>query len=197
MQAFSITLEGSSPLLMHNVRLADPLDPVAKALKKISSKRNKTEDDHQAMAELEFIGGLYIIEDADNKIGPYVPGQNIWKCMHEAAKLNRLGTRIERGMSIETTENPLHYKGPRDAKSLWDSGNFHHRASVVVSGKRIQRTRPMFRAWSVQAEGMLDESQLDLDQLGQIAENAGRFVGLCEARKLGFGRFVAKVEESK
>ena len=190
MKKFTLTLTGTTPLLMHNSRLADPLDPAAKALKKLSSKRVKTEDDHEAMAEAEFMGGLYI----DPVVGPYIPGLSISACLRDGGKLNKLGTRVSRGLLITTDINPLGYKGPRDAVELYQSGNFTSRLSIVVGQSRVMRTRPMFRDWMLQAEGMIDESQLDIDQLSQIASNAGDFCGLGDNRVNRYGRFTAKIE---
>lgn len=189
MQKFTLTLTGTTPLLVHNSRLADPLDPAAKALKKISSKRNKTDDDHEALGEAEFMGGLYL----DPDVGPYIPGLNIAATLLEGAKLNKLGMRVKRGLLVTTDVNPIAYDGPRDPAQLWRDGGFTHRASVGVGTSRVMRTRPIFRDWAVQADGLLDESQLDLDLLAQIAQNAGDFIGLGDWRPR-FGRFVAKVE---
>lgn len=190
MIGFTITIEGTAPLLMHNARLSDPLDPATKALKRVSSKRTKTDDDHVAVAEAEYIGGLY----CDPDVGPYLPGENIAACLVEGAKLNKLGVKVKRGLLIETDTNPLAYTGPRTPTELWEDENFRHRASVKVGTSRVIRTRPKFGNWRVQAEGMLDESQLDIDLLGQIAENAGQFIGLGDWRPR-FGRFIAKVEK--
>lgn len=186
---FTLTIEGTAPLLMHNARLSDPLDPATKALKRVSSKRTKTDDDHVAVAEAEYRGGLYL----DPDVGPYIPGENIAACLFEGAKLNKLGVKVKRGMLISTDINPLVYTGPRNADGLWADENFRHRASVKVGTARVIRTRPVFTTWRAQCDGVLDESQLDLEQLGQIAENAGAFIGLGDWRPR-FGRFVSKVE---
>lgn len=191
MKKFSLTLTGTTPLLMHNVRLADPLDAAAKALKKISSKRKKTDDDHAELSEAEFMGGLYL----DPDVGPFIPGLNIAASLLEGAKLNRLGTRMKRGLLITTEINPLVYDGPRDPVEMWNSGVFTHRAAVGVTTNRVMRTRPVFREWTTQAEGLIDESQLDFNELTQIAQNAGDFAGLGDWRPR-FGRFTAKVEEA-
>lgn len=190
MIGFTLTIEGTSPLLVHSSRLSDPLDPATKALKKVSSKRTKTDEDHAEVSHAEFLGGLYL----DPDVGPYIPGENITATLYEGAKLNKLGTKVKRGMLIETDVNPLAYTGPRDAEELWRDGSFTHRASVKVGTARVIRTRPIFRDWRVQCEGVLDDSQLDLDQLTQIAENAGAFIGLGDWRPR-FGRFIAKVEK--
>nr|DAL34343.1 MAG TPA_asm: hypothetical protein [Caudoviricetes sp.] len=191
MKAFTITLTGNTPLLMHNSRLSDPLDPATKALKRISGKRSKTDDDHEAMGEAEFMGGLYL----DPDVGPYIPDLNIAATLLGGAKLNKLGTKVTRGMLITTPVNPVSYDGPRDPAEMWKSGRFSHRASVGVGQSRVMRTRPVFYDWAVQADGLIDESQLDFDQLIQIASNAGDFIGIGDWRPR-FGRFTAKVEEA-
>lgn len=190
MIGFTLNITGTAPLLMHNARLADSLDPATKALKRVSSKRTKTDDDHALVAEAEFRGGLYI----DPDIGPYLPGENIAAALVEGAKLNKLGVKVKRGVLITTDVNPLGYTGPRTADELWADEKFRHRASVKVGTSRVVRTRPVFTGWAVSVDGMLDESQLDLTELQQIAENAGSFIGLGDWRPR-FGRFIAKVEK--
>lgn len=192
MKKFVMTLEGSSPLLMHSSRLADPLDEVTKQLKKLSSKTKKTEDDQLAIAETEFVGGLY----CDPDVGPYIPGPNVFKTLVEGARLNKLGTAVVRGLIITSDVNPLAYKGPREPAAMWKHGGFAHRSTVVVARNRVVRVRPIFHDWAADVEGVFDETQLDPDRLAQIAENAGTFVGLGDWRPR-FGRFVAKVEVEK
>lgn len=184
---FTITLTGTAALLMHNSRLSNPLDPAAKAVKKYTSKRNKTDDDYESIARLEFAGSLYY--DAD--LGPYVPGENISRCLVDGAKLTKMGVKVTRGVFISTDVNPLAYNGPRDEENLW-SGGYRHMASVKVGTSRMMRCRPYFPEWAVQADGILDPSVLELDDLTSIADNAGSLIGLGDWRPR-FGRFTASV----
>lgn len=190
---FTITITGTSPMLMHNVQLSDPLNPAARELSRLTSKRKKTIEDHQEVARAEFLGALYI----DPDVGPYIPGEWVMAALVSGARLNRLGTTVTRGVIITTEVNPLAYANNsiRDPEQMWESKLFTHRASVKVKTSRVIRTRPQFLDWSTQAEGLLDESQLDLNQLGQVAENAGLFCGMGNWRPR-FGRFTTKVEES-
>jgi hypothetical protein len=186
---FRITLEGTGPLLMHNARLSNPLDPAAKAIKKVSSKRNKTEDDHAEMAHLEFIGSLYHDPDA----GPYVPADNIWRCLYDAARKSKRGPKVKEGVLIITDVNPVAgYGRERDAERLWADENFRHFASAKVGQVRITRCRPIFRTWRVEADGILDTNVLDFTELEQIAETAGSLIGLGDWRPK-FGRFKATI----
>lgn len=185
---FNLTLTGTAQLLMHNSRLANPLDPATKALKKYTSKRQKTDEDHEALAHLEFLGSLYL----DPDIGPYIPGENVFRALVDGAKLTKLGTKVTRGLFIDGAKNPLVYKGSRDAEILYKAGQFLD-ASVKVGMQRVMRRRPMFTDWKVQVEGYIDPSVLEVSDLSTISENAGKFIGLGDWRPR-YGRFTAEIE---
>lgn len=189
---FRITIEGTASLLMHNSRLANPLDPAAKALKRVTSKRTKTDEDHEEIARLEHAGSLY----HDTDIGPYIPGENIWRCLYDAAKKSKRGPKVKEGVFISSDFNPLAYNGPRDINGLWANENFRLIASAKPPGQgRVMRCRPMFRQWRTDAEGILDLNILDFAELEAIAETAGQLVGLGDWRPR-YGRFVATVEKT-
>lgn len=175
---FKLTIIGEKPLLMHNARLANPMDPITRALKAISSKLKKTDEDHAEMSRLEFLGSLYI----NAELGPYIPAVNIQRTLTEAARLNKLGKKVERGLFIETDINPIAYKGPRDEQGLWDDENFRHFAMVRVGAARVARTRVQFPKWGLEATGRLDESQLSWTELQEICRNAGQYIGLGDWR---------------
>ena len=188
---FTLTLEGNNAngLLVHNSRLSNPLDPAAKELKKLTGKRNKTDEDYLNLARVEFAGGLYI----DDVAGPYIPDQNIHRMLLDAGKLNKLGMKVTRGLFVESPINPIGYKGPRDEQGLWDAG-FYNQSSVKNGTNRVMRTRPWFREWAVQADIAIDPSILDIREVETIAANAGRFVGLGDWRPR-FGRFNATISD--
>jgi hypothetical protein len=187
---FRITITGTAELLMHNARLSNPLDPAAKAMKAVSSKRVKTDDDYEELARLEHLGSLYL----DPDVGPYMPGQNIERCLVDAAKVTKSGVKVTRGVFISTNINPLAYKGPRTPEDLWGDENFRHLGSVKVQQNRVMRCRPMFRQWRTAAEGTLDTRVLSLDELRGIAETAGSMIGIGDWRPR-YGRFIAEVEK--
>lgn len=189
MARFRLTCTGTKPLLMHNARLSNPLDEVAKAMKRITAKRLKTDDDHEELARLEHMGGLYF----DPDVGPYMPGQNFERCLVDAARITKSGKKIERGVFVDTDVNPLSYDGPRDVDGLWKDENFRHAASVKVGTSRVTRTRPHFRTWVTEAEGEYDSAVINLTELAEIGTTAGLMIGLGDWRPR-FGRFVAQVE---
>ena len=73
METLKARLTGLVPLILHNARLADPLDPISKAMKTVSSKRKKTDADFEELARLEFEGGLYMVDDE-----PVIPARLIY-----------------------------------------------------------------------------------------------------------------------
>lgn len=189
---FKLTIVGTSPLLMHSARLSNPLDSSARAMKKISAKRNKTEEDYVHLAELEFGGGLY----HDSDIGPFMPGPNIVRCLVDAGRKRKLGQKVTQAVFVETPVNPLQYNGPRDVKGLWENVNFRHEASVKVGTSRVIRTRPQFTQWATAAVLNVDTEILDADDLAQIVEIAGSVIGLGDWRPT-FGRFSGTLEKIK
>jgi hypothetical protein len=192
---FRITITGTTALIMNNARMANPLDPAAKSYKAASGKRQKTDADHEELFRLGHNGSMY--HDAD--IGPYLPGDNIWKTLHEGAMKHKLGPKIKEGVIIITDVNPVAYKGPRDVDGLWANENFRFiNMRVTGSGSRRVRVpfcRPIFREWLTEADGTYDDGIIDLAELQLIADTAGARVGICDWRPR-YGRFSARVDRA-
>lgn len=191
MDILKLTLIGSSALLMHSDRLSNPLDPMTKAHKVLTSKKKKTDEDHELIARSEWRGSLYW----SDSVGVYLPTANIRSAIVEGARLSKLGKSIQRGTLILGDKAPLVYKGPRDPDTLWSSGLYYDCRSVVVGGKRIMRYRPMFQNWRVDVDITYDPGIIDAADLFQCARTAGTLIGIGDFRpnKGGpFGRFDAE-----
>lgn len=65
MKTYKVTLIGEAPIMLNNDQTADPLNHIAKAIKKISNKNKKTEADHLELSKLEWFGGLYLEDKYD------------------------------------------------------------------------------------------------------------------------------------
>lgn len=183
-------LKGVTGLVMHNDRLADPFDVYTKAIKAITDKkRNMTDTDLEEKCRLEWHGGIYHATD----IGVYVPTWNVVRCLEEAAKITRNGKNIIRSVIPLIDRVPLDYQGARGMDELYESPEFRFRKMVGVGTSRVLRMRPVFRRWAIELEVELLEDVLNLSDLVQIGETAGRAEGLCDARKLGMGKFSFQV----
>lgn len=180
-------LKGDSALLMHNGKLADPLGTVSKAIKQVSAKKAKTDADHERMATLEFAGGLYL----DEQLGPFIPGENIEAAIYEAARKTKEGKLATSALFVPG-KSKLEYEGPREIKSLLDAGEtFRLCVPVGLNGKRVMRTRPIFRSWSAVTEIEYEDAILNPEQVDRWINTAGVQIGLCDWRPR-YGRFTAE-----
>jgi hypothetical protein len=175
---------GGTPLLCHNERLADPLDPVTMEIAKLAAGRKKTEAIHLEIARLEFAGGLY----HDEEIGPYLPTWNIVRCIQDGGTRFKLGKDIVRALIPVAEKTPIEYEGPREIGAMWEDGRFASRKGVGISGRRVIRTRPVFTDWKVVAELELDLDILTPEKVDQCVASAGKYSGIGDNRPV-FGRF--------
>ena len=183
-----VELTGRTPLIMHNPRLADPMDTFVKEIAKFSKKRTKTDDDHESIARLEWHGGLYVHDGV-----VVLPLANLRKCIIQAARASKQGKQIERSVFFREQTTKLIYQGPADFESLYADGRFIDRASVVVSSRRIIRVRPKFNAWQIRTDVVLNDALIDRDDFERIITLAGQIEGLCDGRSMGYGRFDAEL----
>lgn len=190
MSDIRITLRGTSPLLCHNVALADPDNPIVRQIKALTSKRDKTEDDRRAIEKLEWYGGLYTAPEIP---GPAMPTANIRRSIIKAATITKKGKAVERSLAFKQVNVPLTYDGPRDIDQLFASGKFQNRAAVAISGKKTMRVRPSFSPWVLIADAYLLDDVLDFSILAQIVERAGLAEGIGDNRTNGYGRFIGEV----
>lgn len=186
----TLNITGTTPLLMHADTLADPLSPEYKEMRKVSAKRVKTDEDHETMARLEWVAGLYTGTDG----APCIMGRNVMKCLIEGARVTKSGPKIERGLVVTGQDFPLVYEGPRDVGGLFADKRFVSRMTVKVGQARIMRCRPMFKVWGARVGVLIDPKIISVDDLREIAADAGALIGLGDYRKGGgFGRFLVEV----
>lgn len=183
-QVAKYELKSSCPMIVHNGRMANPLDRYAKMMKAVSGKRSKTDADHEQMARIEFMAGLYMGED-----GPIIPAQNIDAMLINAAKKVKEGQLAKAGVfCLEHTR--LEYEGPRDDEGLWADESFRHTALVRVGTARVARTRPVFNKWSATVTINYEDTVVNIGAIDRWFQLAGTQVGLGDWRPQ-WGRFVA------
>jgi len=188
MKTISFVLTGTRPLIPHNGQLADPLNKFSKASKSISGKKNKTDDDYEQLAKLEFMGSLYLNEN----LAPCVPGDNVEGTLREAAKKSKKGKSALSGIICSGLFD-LEYKGSKKPEELWkDREKFAITCGVKIKKSRIMRTRPIFKEWSCKVEVQYNEGLLNQSDVIQFMEVAGKEIGLCDWRPK-YGLFDAKV----
>ena len=184
MKKLQVTLTGTSPMLMHSDKLANPLDPATQAHKEVSGKRNKTEEDQIWLSRSEWESGIY----RGSKDQVIIPSLNLRAVLIRGGALNKLGTHIKRAVHFDMGDNDLIYDGPQTPNAMWKDGRFVDVRAVKVGPAKIMRCRPLFNEWMLSFDIMFDPEAISLPELKMCWENAGNYVGLGDFRPL-FGRF--------
>lgn len=184
MEHLHIRVTGTTPLMMHSDKLANPLLPQTKAHKELTGKRKKTDDDHLAIARSEYISGLYWSKDE----GVHIPGQNFDATFLAGAKLQKMGTHWKRGALVVETFVKLLYDGPRTPEELWEERAFVDVRGVKVGTAKVMRYRPIFLEWAAEMTVQVNTEVLNMVEARKAIEDAGSLIGVCEYRPR-FGRF--------
>jgi hypothetical protein len=180
----SYKLTSSAPLIQHNGQTADPLNKYTKLLKQISSKRAKTDADHEEMARIEFYASLYMSED-----GPIIPNFMIDALIVNGAKKSKEGQVAKSGcFCLEHAK--LDYKGPRKTEELWKDESFHFSRIVRIGQSRVSRMRPIFNEWSAIINLHVEDTMVNTSRVDEWLNAAGTQVGLGDWRPQ-YGRFTA------
>ncbi|MBH2008211.1 MAG: hypothetical protein I8H71_00790 [Xanthomonadaceae bacterium] len=184
MEQITIKITGTTPLMMHSDRLANPLLPETKQHKELTSKRKKTDEDHIAIARSEFISGAYWNE----RDGLHIPGACLDASFLAGAKLQKLGTHWKRGALVIEDKVKLLHDGPTTPAGLWEDPAFVDCRGVKVGTAKVMRYRPIFLSWAAQLTVAVNSDVLNVKEAKKAIEDAGALIGVCEYRPR-FGRF--------
>jgi hypothetical protein len=198
LETMRLRFTGVSDLIHHQGTLANPLNPAARRIKALSSKRKKTDEDLVDLAKAEWQGSLYW----DEKFGPVVPTDNILATITAGAKKSKYGKEVGLAVFVEGDGKTgdagvirLDYQGPRTKEKMWADGNsnFVFTKLVRVNQSRIVRTRPIFPVpWVLEFLLKFDANVVNGDALLKSAIDAGFYIGLCDWRPR-YGRFEVEV----
>lgn len=184
MQSFKRTLKGVAPLMCHNERLANPMNPFTRELKKLTAQRQKSDELIEQIQKLEWRAGLY---DVDGRV--VIPSANVLATLKEGARKIKKGKEVSAGVIAPEAYFTLIYDGPKVIEKLWEDERFRDYRCVGVQGKRVMRSRPVFPTWSLNVDLLFAEDIIQEHEIEQAFTLAGERIGLCEHRPQ-FGRFV-------
>ena len=163
-------------------------------MKAVSNKRKKTDADYEELARLEWLAGLYRFRD-----GLVIPDYVLEAVFINGAKKSKRGVQAKCGMffaehaTLEFPGKPAEINDDT-LSEMFVSGEFTHTVGVKVGMAKVMRTRPMFRNWNLLATAQFDPDVLNLRDIEEIANDAGKLVGLGDWRPK-HGRFSAVVKE--
>lgn len=124
--------------------------------------------------DLEFLGGVYSNDD-DNVC---IPCENLEAFLRDGARATRNGKDVESGATVPGDSVPLIHPGPSKIDELFKDHQYRFRRSVVVSGRRIMKVRPIFRNWALEFTIEFDDKVTSKSQMKQFLETACRYKGL-------------------
>jgi len=181
----SVEIRGITPLLMNNNKKSvNPTHPLVREMKAISAKRKKTEDDDLRILEIKWYLGIYW----EDGIGPYVPSENVFATLREAAKVERKGKDVIKGMFVTPEFIPVDYDGPRTQEALFASDRYKDIRVGRIKTSSILLCRPRFNVWGLKFDIEYDTNVLQRDDVLKFLEYGGRYVGLCDFRPR-YGQF--------
>lgn len=192
MKNLKVTWKGISPLIMHSCQCVNPMHPIAKELKKYTSKKSKdlSEEDLIKISDLEWEAGAYWKDG----LGLYMPAENVEATIVNGAKVNRKGKDFQKYVTVTNLYIPFNYGENLTKEELIQNYEYRDTRIMTVSRSRVMRTRPRFDQWNITFNLMYDESHMDIDTIVNAMEYAGAYVGLCDSRPK-YGKFVATIEE--
>lgn len=160
----------------------------AKEMKKISSKRNKTESDFEELARLEWLGCLY----TNDKEQIVIPDMVLTAMMLGGAKKFRLGKQAQAGLFVFNHPRLCFDGCDLSLKELWTRDENRFTVGVTVQRNRIMRTRFIASEWELTVPVVYEDSLLNKSQVVEIMEVSGTQIGLCDWRPR-YGRFAPEL----
>jgi len=200
---FELTVEGTRPIILSNPCTVDPLGPHAAAIKYYTGlKKNRNE---HALRRLNWLfSGYWLNEgeffygaelDGDSRFegfsDPFLPAQNLQRCIRDGATAWKLGKDTKRAIVVEG-DAPIQYDGPRDALQMYQDSRY---MSVSPTGRGTMAVRVRIPQWSASYSMLVNDEIIDPMTLAKILDRAGIAEGLGTWRPM-HGRFqVTSLEE--
>ncbi len=185
MKEISITIEGTTPLLMN--RFTEEAQMKASGGTSLSIVGDVGTPREQAIPKVYT-----------DKVGvPVVPGPNIFSCLIEAGKFHKIGkskvttqrsSMVPAGMAVLEIECPVLNRDGKTAAWEVDSRPI---VNPATKGRRLCH-RPRFDEWQVTFTLQVDVGMFDPKFVRQLLDDAGQRIGLGDFRpdrKGPFGKF--------
>ena len=188
-ESMKVKLIGLVPTIMHNGRLSDPDDPITIELSPLLHDRKKTNETLEKIAELKFIGSLYMNDD-----GEYIwPGCNVESMLGKGSWKG--GTKLSKAESraVFFCDDFVltKFDGPKDPEERMKDPRCRDRRSVVIDKKRVMTVRPIFKNWVAEGIVNYNTSFIVKKDVQALFVYCGEIIGLSDFRPK-FGRFDVK-----
>lgn len=195
MKTIKVKIEGMVPLLLHNPRLANPLDPEAKRHKEVSGKRKKTDEDHEWLLNHNWEFAFYLNKE-DQLI---IPSHMLEACIVNGAKDFKMGNQFKSTFMVLSDAllvDPRTDKVYTMKQMFAGKQKFMDVRPVKLQQKTtLMAARPILEHWCLEFEASYMEEKLNHQDVMQAIENGGKYKSIGDYRPK-FGRFqVTDVQE--
>jgi hypothetical protein len=187
-----VTIEGVLALLLYRGEMADPFDPWAKKLKTLTAKRNKNDELLSEIRDVEWRAAIWW----SDQFGLYLPAGNLFAGIRDAAKAFKKGKTVSEGAIVYAEGKhgdaecvKILYSGPQTLEKLAANPEYRDSRPVVMSGRRIIRTRGRVPAgWKMTFIIQYNSRTLEAREVVNFLQAAGFAGGMGDYRPR-FGRF--------
>jgi hypothetical protein len=186
-KVYRVTIEGAVPIVMHNGQTADPLNEYSKAIKAISGKRKKVDDDYEKMAALEWEAALYSDNTSEGR-QIIISGHVVESCIVGGAKRSKMGTAAKTALYVDGDAKFFVDGKALLVNEIKGKPEFRLATPVKVGMARVVRTRPFFKNWTAEFVLNVMDDVANEDDVRSWIRDAGLYVGLCDWRPR-YGRF--------
>jgi len=187
MEIMQLKIRGTAPMMPTGTVGLDPFHPISRELKKLTDVRKKSDDQKLEIQHIEW--RMAMAQSFDDKVGPFIPGWNITRCIRNGAKLTKMGMTVNRAIQNVDDKCAIKYDGPRTLEAMWASGRYVDKRAIKNNGGgALLRTRAVFPEWEVSCPLFFDPALVSEEQLRDYAKSAGQYEGIGQYRPR-FGRF--------
>lgn len=181
-------ISGVAPMLQHNGMLSDPMNSFAKAMKVISSKKKKTDDDFLELSKLEFQGSAY----HSAQTGWFLTSDIIEAAIIGGARKRKKGKDFQSSVFCGDDLYPLEFDdSDKTPLELFEIDKYRDVRRVVIpaTGNSVQRTRPRIDNWLCKFDvNIITAASVSVDDVKEALDTAAALVGVCDWRPK-YGRF--------
>lgn len=169
-----VEIISDTPMLIHNGRTANPLDDFSKAMKAITSKRKKTEEDLEKLMDIQWEASLYW----NDQIGLYMPVENLLAALLKACKKHKMGPMVGGFVFTEKLGFPIITKNHDNFEALKADKENKFVKAVTIQRSKTLACRPIFNEWKINFDFIVDLSVLIESDVTMILNTMQNRVGL-------------------
>jgi hypothetical protein len=181
-------IQGVTQHVQHCGQAANPMNHYAKAMKQITSRKKKTDEDLEELYRLKWMSALYT-----NKSGRVViPGRVIEGAYVEAARRTKNGKNAQAGLwsPAQPDDWELGFPGKeRSVEEIMADEKHFLMSRVGVNGKTIMTARPCFPEWKLSYKIRYYKEVFNFREVYDFTQTLGDLIGLSDDRAIRGGRF--------